>query len=41
MGKICYWILMRLKLLVPYIPRTMHVWMVSRASAEAAQRGEW
>lgn len=39
MQKLCYWILMTFD--PAPIPRKLHVWMVSRASAEAARRGEW
>lgn len=41
MDRICYWLLMRNAWLVPHIPLNIHVWMVSRASGEAARRGEW
>lgn len=41
MEKLCYWFLMKARPIVPLIPRNLHVWMVSRASGEAARRGEW
>jgi hypothetical protein len=42
MERLCYWALTTFsRSLVPHIPRNLHVWMVSRASAEAARRGEW
>lgn len=39
MNKLCYWILMRVSgRLIPY---GLYLWMMSRASGEAARRGEW